>query len=281
MRVVAIQPEPFHTITYEAAAQAGRTETLPLPLFLGTVDQLPAGLNGLICLSDLQGIEPRWKRRNAPRLLGELVAEELHLLAILGALPPTATMGVVMAGDLYAAPTADQRGSEGDVRPVWDAFGALFRWVIGVPGNHDRSDDAPRPATRFAPDPPMYYLDGAACTVDSLQIAGIGGIIGNPAKPLRRTEAHYRALITQLALRKPDMLILHESPAMAEYHYRGSASIRTMLDTSVISLVIAGHTQWNAPLGALPNGCQIVNVDSRVIVFQERVDRTKTHSPPE
>jgi len=44
MRVFAIQPEPFHTITYEAAGQAGRTETLQLPLFLGSVLRFSSSL---------------------------------------------------------------------------------------------------------------------------------------------------------------------------------------------------------------------------------------------
>jgi 3',5'-cyclic-AMP phosphodiesterase len=268
MRVVSIQPQPIHTIAYQLAGSAGRTMTAQLPILTGTVDRLPSGLQALVCMSDLQGIEPSWSTSGVPRLLGEVVAEELSLLAALGELPPSDTIGILLAGDLYATPAADRRGVEGDVRPVWYAFRTAFRWVAGVPGNHDRYGESAIAAEELAQRAGIHYLDATTCMVDSLHIAGIGGIIGNPAKPFRRTELEFIAALKRLSMRKPDILILHESPAIEEHGHLGSPVIRAALETSAIPVVICGHTQWMHPLVELANGCQVLNVDSRVIVLQ-------------
>jgi 3',5'-cyclic-AMP phosphodiesterase len=268
MRVVSIQPQPIHTIAYQLAGSAGRTITAQLPILVGTVDVLPARLRAIVCLSDLQGIEPPWIASGRPRLLGEVVAEELSLLATLGELPPSDAIGILLAGDLYATPAADQRGVEGDVRPVWHAFHTAFRWVAGVPGNHDRFGESPTELAELAHRARLYYLDGTTCIVDELDIAGIGGIIGNPAKPFRRTEVQFIATLKKLSMVKPDILILHESPAVKEQAFLGSPVIRAALETSALSLVICGHTQWMHPLAELANGCQVLNVDSRVIILR-------------
>jgi Icc protein len=265
MRVVSIHPEPIHTIAYQMAGSAGRTLTAQLPILVGTVDALPTELGAIVCLSDLQGIEPPWSTRGMSRLLGEVVAEELSLLATLGELPPADSIGILLGGDLYATPSADQRGIEGDVRPVWHAFHTAFRWVAGVPGNHDRYGASATEVAELAQTARMYYLDGTTCRVDQLHIAGIGGIVGNSAKPFRRTEVQFIAALKRLSLGKPDILLLHESPAVEERGFLGSPIIRATLETSIFSLVISGHTQWKHPLVELANGCQVLNVDSEAI----------------
>jgi Icc protein len=261
MRILSIQNEPSWTIAYQLAGAAGRTITAQLPILFGVVDTLPVGLQAVVCLSDLQGVEPLWSANETPRLLGHRVVEELGLLAGVGVTPPAEATGIILAGDLYAASTADQRGVEGDVLPVWRAFQTAFRWVAGVAGNHDRFEKEP------GQDSGMYYLDGTTCSVDSLRIAGIGGIIGNPTKRLRRTEVDYTATIRKLAQSRPDILVVHESPAIVENGFLGSTAIRTALERLSFPLIICGHTRWSHPLVELLNGSQILNVDSRVIVL--------------
>ena len=58
-------------------------------------------------------------------------------------------MGLLLCGDLYVRPALDARGGLGDVRPVWRAFARHFRWVAGVPGNHD-AFGTPSERTAFA-----------------------------------------------------------------------------------------------------------------------------------
>jgi len=262
MRIRFLSPDPVGSIPYRLAAPGGNVAMALLPLLSGTVDTLPAGLQALVCLADLQGIEARRGDDGTPRLLGEVVAEELSLLAAVGEIPPAGSIGVLIAGDLYAAPAADQRGVEGDVLPVWNAFHTAFRWVAGVAGNHDQLDTAALTSAAGT-----HCLDGVISTVDTLRIAGIGGIIGNPAKRGRRAEADYTANIKALARSKPDILILHQSPAIEEQGFLGSPAIRTALEATSIPLVVCGHTRWPQPLVELPTGCQILNVDSRVVVL--------------
>ena len=76
-----------------------------------------------------------------------------------------------------------------DVTDVWMAFGREFAWVAGVPGNHDMF------GANVHPSPPLsgnlHYLDNGHVSLDGLRIVGLGGIIGNPRRPHRRSDEDF------------------------------------------------------------------------------------------
>jgi len=55
-------------------------------------------------------------------LLGVAVAELLEELGFDGVLPPAQRNGVIMAGDMFSVPAANERGGYGSVASVWSAF---------------------------------------------------------------------------------------------------------------------------------------------------------------
>lgn len=268
MRVLQIDPEPLHTLVYADAAPGGGTQARTLPILRGRVDHLPAQLDALLVASDLQGRARLAEAGGSMRLLGEALAEEYATLAELDQVPDPAVTGVLLAGDLYAAPAADRMGATGDVRDVWRAFAARFRWVAGVAGNHDLFGN-PSEQARFRREPGVHLLDGDSVTLDDLRLAGVGGICGRPGKPNRRAPEEFVAAVRQLLPARPHVLLLHEGPGGDEGQ-RGNPDVRTAVAQRPV-LVICGHVHWHSPLCELPGGGQILNADARALVL-ERTD---------
>ena len=264
MRIVDIDAEPFHALEYLDAARGGGSQLRQLPLLRGRAECLPAELDALLVTSDLQG------RARAGdgllRLLGEALAVEYAALAELELVPPCAFTGVVLAGDLFAAPAADRLGATGDVREVWRAFAGGFRWVAGVAGNHDLFGK-PQEQARFAREPGVHLLDGDMAVLDGLRVAGVGGICGNPDKPNRRAPESFVAAVRQRLAARPHLLVLHEGPDGGEAHLRGNPDLRAALGGQP-TLVICGHVHWDRPLVALASGPQLLNVDARVVLLE-------------
>ncbi|MBA3471415.1 MAG: metallophosphoesterase [Herpetosiphonaceae bacterium] len=266
MRILRVDSLPFHSIAYHCAAPGGGTMVAELPLLIGWVDTLPAPLTALICTSDLQGISLPQGDALPVRLLGEMVAEELLVMTELGMLPAPEQMGVLLAGDFYAAPQADQRGVSGDVRGVWHAMRRCGRWVTGVAGNHDQFAGSIENHPRVAMND-VHLLDGRISVLDGLRIGGLGGIIGNPRKPMRRTEHDYMHTLATLLRSAPDVVVMHESPAIPEIGRIGSLPVRKTLDLVGGMTIICGHCHWEQPLAILTNETQILNVDGRVVIL--------------
>jgi len=159
-----VTDEVLHTVSYQDAYAGGGIQNSELPIVRAVASRLTGAVEAVVCCSDLQGIVPaaRW---DAPRrLVGEVVAEELAILAELGVLPTASRVGVLLAGDLYTIPTLDRRGGYGDAWPVWLAFARRFRWVVGVAGNHDdltQPTDEVRALQRTGR---LRLLDGAGTT---------------------------------------------------------------------------------------------------------------------
>ena len=241
MRVTSIQNTPFHSFPHQMAAGQGRTATHPINLYRGVVDSLPTALDALVIASDLQGVAPLMANGGAAALVGEVLAEQLVMLASRNEIPPLSKLGVVLAGDLFSAPAANQRGASGDVRSVWRAFAGTHRWVTGVTGNHDT----------FGDEPPKTLLDGNCVEFDGLRIGGVGGIIGDPAKPARREEKEFLRALQKVLSEKPQMLVLHHGPDANRGELRGHEAIRQALDRSGELPVICGHVYWPEPLAEL------------------------------
>jgi len=264
MRIVEIGPAPIHEIEYLDAAPGGGSQLRRLPLLRGIVDGLPAELDGLLIASDLQG---RARAGDGElRLLGEALAAEYAMLAELEQVPAPAFTGVVLAGDLYAAPGADRMGATGDVREVWRAFAGGFRWVTGVAGNHDLFGGK-QEQSRFERESGVHLLDDTAATLDDLRIAGVGGICGNFNKVNRRAPEEFIKAIRRALARRPHVLVLHEGPDGGEPHLRGNPEIREVVARSE-TIVICGHVHWDRPLVTLPTGAQLLNVDARAVLLE-------------
>jgi Icc protein len=278
MRIVDWNPTPLHEVPYLVARPGGgATDRATLAITRATVAGLPAALDGLVLTADLQGRErlpPTNRQRRAEthrdregrRLLGQVAAEHLRRLCDRGDLPVANKLGVVLAGDFWAEPGFTRRGGLGKVGPVWAAFGGTARWVAGVLGNHDQYD-GPRlnegnanTARRVA------LLDGDAVELEGCRLAGVSGIIGDPVKPRRKSERRYLEPLEGVLREQPDVVVLHESPEVAECDCRGKPSIRDCLLRHPATLVVCGHCHWPSPLQTLANGTQVCNVDARLIV---------------
>jgi hypothetical protein len=267
MRILTLDSKAIYELPYSSAASGGGVEGCRLPLLTGTVDTLPAELSALLLASDLQGVAPSAEQGGALALLGEVLAEHLRNLEECELIPPRARTGVLLAGDLYAAPGGDKRGATGDVRPVWSAFAGEAQWVAGVAGNHDLFGND-RERERFIARSGTALLDGTVVDLGGLRVGGVGGIIGNPSKPGRRDTETFLGLIERVLAENPDVLILHEGPDDPASRSKGSSEIRELLGAAPEGLlVICGHSPWNQPLVQLENGCQILNVGERAVLL--------------
>lgn len=264
MQVISIEGNPISCLPYAAPDGMRRLQRYELPLMRAEVAALPDGVDALICTADLQG-------REAPggRLLGELLADHLVLLAKKGILPAPEQMGALLCGDLYARTDLDRRGGNGDVRSVWRTFARHFRWVAGVAGNHDHFGASPKDFERFCGEAGIYYLDGHCVDIEGLRVAGIGGIVGNPRRPFRRAGGEFVRLLHELLARRPDILLLHEGPSGNEAATsKGNAEVRGVLERGMPLACVFGHGHWQAPLDLLANGSCLLNVDARVVILR-------------
>lgn len=261
MRIEHLAREPIAELRYLNATSRGGTTVARLPFERGRLaTRLGDELDAIIACSDLQGVVRG--RGDASLLLGVAVAEQLEELAFDGVIPPCARTGVILAGDLYSVPAANKRGGHGDVADVWAAFAERFPWVCGVAGNHD---DASRVA---AIGDTVHLLDGDVCEVDGIRIGGVGGIIGNKDKAMRRAEDDFLRLVDRVIDARVDILVLHEGPhGDTVAHQRGNAAIRDTIDAGEVGLTICGHDHWDLALAHTPDGRQILNVDTRVVVL--------------
>ena len=266
MRVVELSSEPVHELEYIDAAPGGGSQMRRLPIFRGTADGLPPGIDAVLVTSDLQGRARLTSAGGASCLLGEVLAAEYAALSELETVPPPDFTGVILAGDLYAAPGADKMGATGDVRAVWRAFAASYRWVTGVAGNHDLFGNS-QELSRFRRESGVHLLDGDCVVLDGLRIGGVGGICGNPRKENRREPEDFLRTIQQVLASRPHALVLHEGPDGGRPGLRGNPDVRAVVDEKK-ALVICGHCHWPEPLVTLRGGTQVLNVDARAVVLE-------------
>jgi len=259
LQIVSIDETLIREIHYlNASSRHAGTDVESLPVSRGAL-AAPLGdeLDALIVCSDLQGVVPGPLGRS--ELLGVQVAAVLEELAVDQVIPPAARTGVILGGDLYCVPAANKRGGYGDVADVWVAFAERFAWVAGVAGNHDDVSGVARLG------PKVHLLDGWVATPDGLRIGGVGGIIGNPRKPGRRSEDDQLRALDRTIREGVDILVLHEGPRGGD-RQQGNAAIRAAIEAGAVGLTICGHEHWRSPLASHARG-QILNVDARVVVL--------------
>lgn len=257
MRVLSVDPKPFHWLRYLNAAPGGRgVERARLPFYRAKLDALPDGCDAVVFASDLQGrVEPS-RYGEEERLLGEAVASELEALADDRVIPRTSDCGVILAGDLYSVPGAKKRGGFGEVFAVYEAFASVFAWVVGVAGNHDDVRNVGAVAT---------LLDGDVVSAGGVRIGGVGYVAGNKNKPGKRDEDEQLLRLELVLDEGVDVLVLHEGPEHAPM-FEGSPAIRERILGARTPLTVFGHTGWSAPLVELSHGVTGLNVHERVVV---------------
>lgn len=263
MRVLSVETTPIAELPYRAARSGGGVASHQLPIVRAKVDKLPSTIDALVVTSDLEGIADD---NGASVLLGVALATLLDDLGRREVLPPSKRVGVLLAGDFFSAPDADVRGADGDVRPVWQSFIARFRWAAGVAGNHDTFGDRPSDEQALRASG-AHILDGDVFEREGLRIGGIGGSVGDPRKPRRKSPREFARFVRKLAPTTLDVLMLHGGPDVPADSLGGSADVRLALDRLAGLLVICGHAHWPTPLATIRGGAQVLNVDSRVVVL--------------
>ncbi|GIJ45025.1 hypothetical protein Val02_19110 [Virgisporangium aliadipatigenens] len=262
MRLLSTNPEPVTSLPYRQARRGGGTEHVLLPVERLCVDAVPAGCDAVLVTSDLQGVAPS-PFGGPPVLLGVAFAEHLRIWADAGLIPAPERLGVVLAGDLYSAPTADVRGASGAVDDVWLAFAAAgCPVVLGVAGNHDIIP----PAGLGDLGPGTELLDGTWTDAGGVRFAGVGGVIGDPRRADRRAERPHLDGIAAVLKQDPDVLVLHEGPAGAQQAQHGNARINATIAERPPPLTICGHVHWHRPVARLAGG-HVLNVDSRAMLL--------------
>ncbi|MFO0977086.1 MAG: metallophosphoesterase [Planctomycetaceae bacterium] len=269
MKIDEILPEPVCIVPFLNAGKGpGAFYKDQLPVHLARSRSLPDGVSAVVVTADLQGRELFSDSGGQPiRLLGEVLPQRLinDILPGIGHANPTET-GVILAGDFYTVPALDKRGGTGDVSSVWDAFAREFAWVVGVAGNHDvfGPDGKPQPSRTAAN---VHFLDDSSCRIGGQLFAGLGGIIGNPERPQRRSEDDYLTAFGRLLARRPDVLIMHDGPQGTQKRQPGNLRLNELADYEPPGLIVRGHAHWLDPLST-SNYLQILNVDARVVIIE-------------
>ncbi len=264
MQILQLSAKPFHRTGYLNAARKGGVEHLQLPWLRAQVQRLPGGVDALLVTSDLQGVVRDWRTLQT-ELLGIAVARDYQDLYRQGLVPQPDKVGVILAGDLYAAPNGDKRGASGNVSSVWLAFAERFKWVAGVQGNHDRFGSDRQKLNLQCRDN-IFLFDYEVAEVGDICMGGVSGVMGDPLKEAYKWEADF---LTELGLvldQSPEVLVLHQGP-FGQYAQRGSALVQAALLRKPPLLTICGHVHWENPLAQLTASSQILNVDSRVVLF--------------
>lgn len=269
MRVHLPSENPITTLSYLNVPSGGRgllgqrpLEQVELPILTGTVTDLKGDWDALILASDLQGTLPG---EDDPLLLGCALADYLPLVfEVYFPEIELDRVGVLLCGDLYARP--DRRGGLGDVRHVWRAFNERFAFVAGVAGNHDSFGD-PGGFAAFQREAGIYFLDGNIRKIGGMQIGGISGVIGQPGKPNRVDEQDFLNKLKRLALKQPDLILLHEGPNHQQPALVGNPLIREVLASSPKNTVCCGHNHWPVTLVETPNGTQVLNLDAKCLIL--------------
>ena len=267
---IQIEETPFEYFPFWVVPQGGERDEngqraikqVSLEIWKGVADLKGLDLDALIFTSDLQGTVIEGSDEF---LLGEKLPNFLKLL-IEVEFPHLKAhkIGVCLSGDLYA--TLEKRGGLGDVKNVWRAFNNAFKWVVGVAGNHDDFGNKSI-FEAFKREEGIYYLNHDIQKVDSLEVGGISGIIGNNNKVNRLAESDFLKYLKQILLKQPKLLLLHQGPDFSKKALMGDSKIREIIEQSPVNLIVCGHCHWHISLVTFDNGTQILNVDSRVVIL--------------
>ena len=237
-----------------------------VPLLVGTVDELPGDLDGMVCASDLQAREPRGTGGTGGRLLGDWIAPRVASAVRTELEITPGRCAAILAGDLYAHPVdRNKRGGYGAVRGVWSAFAEHFGWVIGVPGNHDLFGE-PEELPSDWPER-IRVLHGERTTLAGLSVGGVGGCVGKTQRPFRYSYEEQADRLLRLLEDPLELLVLHQGPPGDGRARPGAEQVGELLAEARVQLCICGHEHW-ASRHHVCGGTDVVNTHETIVVLR-------------
>ena len=170
-----------------------------------------------------------------------------------------------------------------EARILADELGAANVPIVAVLGNHDFESDAQDEVCRILTDAGVHMLDGEACEIRGVGIAGAKGFAGGYGRGTLGSwgersikqfvnEAIQEALKLESALAKlrtPERLVLlHYSPIVATvqgeppeiFPFLGSSRLEEPLIRYPVTAVLHGHAHRGSPEGKTVNGTPVYNV---------------------
>lgn len=250
-----LEPQPFYLLSFlnAGAGHHAGSYSENLPFYKGTIEGLPAGTPPLMLTADLQGRTDYGDSEET--LLGVAIPNELFEIGADFDLPAPDASLALLAGDFYTYPNASKRGGTGHVDAVWEQMEAAFAETFGVAGNHDLFKNKPR-----------NLLEGQCRHYGKLRIAGVSGIIGNPAKPNRLDAREFAARLDNVLSEAPHILLLHAAPDLGD-DAPGSVELTQMLIESNFSgLIVCGHVHWEQRVQRLGRAT-VLNVHEAVVLL--------------
>ena len=170
-----------------------------------------------------------------------------------------------------------------EARVLAGELGAVKVPIVAVLGNHDYESDMQNDVRNILVDAGVQVLDGEACEIHGVGIAGAKGFAGGYGRatlgswgerPIKAfvSEAIQEALKLESALAKlrtPERLaLLHYSPIEATvqgepaeiYPFLGTSRLEEPLIRYPVSTVLHGHAHRGSPEGKTVNGTPVYNV---------------------
>ena len=255
---------PAFSLTYRTATHERGSVDVRLVVERLFAAALPAELDALFVTSDLQG---HVVADGKQMLLGFAAADAVAAYCASRGIARE-RVGVLLAGDLFAFDDLERRGGLGDVRPVWRAFAARAAFVVGVAGNHDAFGRTPADLLAFGQEPGVHLLDAgtpglpASVECGGLRIAGVSGIVGNPARAWRKTPDDFLEAVAAAIATRPDVLLLHQNPALPGVRRDEMTRLTQLLAAAGRGLVVFGHAYSPNPRTTLGR-CQVLATEGR------------------
>lgn len=170
-----------------------------------------------------------------------------------------------------------------EARVLADELGAADVPIVAVLGNHDFESEAQDDVRKILMDAGVHVLDGEACEIRGVGIAGAKGFAGGYGRatlgswgerPIKAfvNEAIQETLKLESALAKlrtPERLVLlHYSPIAGTvegeppeiFPFLGTSRLEEPLIRYPVSAVLHGHAHRGSPEGKTVNGTPVYNV---------------------
>ena len=198
---------------------------------------------------------------------------------------------LLLCGDLTDYGTAEE------AQVLADELGACSVPVVAVLGNHDYESGTPEAVIEALTHAGVRVLDGEACEIEGVGIAGVKGFAGGfgrgslgawgePAIKLFVQEALNEAMKLESALAKLRMprriAMLHYSPIAGTvdgepleiFPFLGSSRLEEPLLRYAVDVVFHGHAHRGALEGKTINGVPVYNVAKPLL------QRVRPEQPP-
>lgn len=195
---------------------------------------------------------------------------------------------LLLCGDLTDYGTAEE------ARVLADELGGVSVPIVAVLGNHDYESGTPEKVREILIEAGVRVLDGEACEIEGVGIAGAKGFAGGfgrgslgawgePAIKLFVQEALNEAMKLEAALAKlrtsRRIALLHYSPVASTvqgepaeiFPFLGSSRLEDPLLRYPVDAVFHGHAHRGTPEGRTINGVPVYNV-ARPLLLRKRPD---------